>query len=61
MGRKFATDHIPGVLNELCKKFPELQGDEKIRPNDTSGKQSRLTTPSRPNLPSSSPVIRLDN
>jgi TonB family protein len=58
LGRKFATDHMPGVLNELCKEFPELQSDAKICPSDTTGNQSRLTTPSRPNLQSSNPVIR---
>ena len=60
-GRKFATDHIPGVLNELCEEFPELQSHEKLCPSAATGGQSRLTTPSHPNLPSSNPVIRSDN
>jgi TonB family protein len=61
LGRKFATGHIPGVLNELCKEFPELQGDEKICPSETSGSQSQSATPSPPNLPSSNSVIKPDN
>jgi TonB family protein len=61
LGRKFATDHIPGVLAELCEEFPELQSDEKLCPSAPTGSQSRLMSPSRPNLPSLNPVIRRDN
>jgi TonB family protein len=47
MGRQFAKDHLPDVLSELCKEFPELEGYEKICPSDTTDKQSQLTTPPR--------------
>jgi TonB family protein len=63
LGRKFATDHIPGVLAELCKEFPELQRDASLCRSSSSSSDSddsQLTMPLRPDVLSPNPTTASD-
>jgi protein TonB len=57
LGRKVAADHIPGVLANLCKEFPELQHDASLCQSSSSSSDGQLITPSGPNVPSTNTAI----
>ncbi|HTV59111.1 MAG TPA: DUF2059 domain-containing protein [Verrucomicrobiae bacterium] len=44
-GEQTAANSIPRILQELCKEFPELQGEAKFCPADTTHRQSLLFPP----------------
>ena len=46
LGQKTAVDSIPRILDELCKEFPELEGEAKFCTGNTTPKQGRLISPS---------------
>lgn len=48
LGQRLAARHIPGILQELCKDFPELQGAAKVCPQGPSEKKSLLLEPALP-------------
>lgn len=50
LGQQAAANGIPGILDQLCKEFPELQGQADFCPAEKA-KQSQLIPPRVPALP----------
>lgn len=46
-GQQTAAGSIPRILQELCREFPELQGEAKFCPADTTHRESRFFPPRR--------------
>jgi hypothetical protein len=51
IGQRLAARHIPDIIRQLCKEYPELQGDAKFCPSDPSEKRSLLLHPQLPLVP----------
>jgi TonB family protein len=51
IGQRLAARHIPDIIRQLCKEYPELQGDAKFCPSDPSEKRSLLLHPQLPPVP----------
>jgi TonB family protein len=51
IGQRLAARHIPDIIRQLCKEYPELQGDAKFCPSDPSEKRSLLLHPQLPFVP----------
>jgi TonB family protein len=45
MGERLATDNIPSILKQLCKEYPELQGEAKFCGTPDSNRKSLLRAP----------------
>jgi len=50
LGKRVALENIPTILTDLCKQYPELQGEAKFCPASTSSPKSelRLHVPAAP-------------
>jgi TonB family protein len=51
IGQRMAARHIPDIIRQLCKDYPELQGDAKFCPSDPAEKRSLLLHPQLPFAP----------
>jgi TonB family protein len=51
IGQRLAARHLPDIIRQLCKEYPELQGDAKFCPSDPSEKRSLLLHPQLPFAP----------
>lgn len=51
IGQRLAARHLPEIIRQLCKDYPELQGDAKFCPADPSEKRSNLIEPHSPFAP----------
>ncbi|MFZ3332880.1 MAG: TonB family protein [Candidatus Acidiferrales bacterium] len=45
MGERLATDNIPSILKQLCKEYPELQGEAKFCGASDPSRKSLLLAP----------------
>jgi len=58
-GQQLVASHLGVIFSELCKEYPELQGEAKFCPASTD-KKSQLLPPAAQPVPDSSPAPKLD-
>jgi TonB family protein len=58
-GQQLIASHFDVIFSELCKEYPELQGEAKFCPA-SSDRKSQLLPPAAQPTPDSSPAPKLD-